>query len=38
MYPFVRLGLSISKSTLSTLRGERLPITESKHHPLHLPY
>ena len=26
MYPFIRLGLSISKSTLSTLRGERLPI------------
>lgn len=38
MYPFIRLGLSISKSTLSTLRGERLPITATStiHYTCHI--
>lgn len=38
MYPFIRLGVSITKSTLSTLRGERLPITATStiHYTCHI--
>lgn len=38
MYPFIRLGVSITKGTLSALRGERLPITGTSviHYTCHI--